>query len=236
MSKPVLSTFFKVAPPLEEVVDAKILRGRKGDAGEKGEKGDKGDTGDRGSEGERGEIGARGLAGTKGEKGDKGERGEEGSPDTGAVIVKKINASKSKIKRDSIEGMEEIEGLAKSANANVKRYIQMGGSPLIGIQSASGATQRVDTINFLSGFTVTPVGQGTQVNVTASGGGGFTVLVPTGMVDGSNQTFVFASAPSVIVVDQSRVMVQTSRDLNANWTGTTTVVMQIAPNSDIFGY
>lgn len=61
-------------------------------------------------------------------------------------------------------------------------------------------------------------------------------MVPTGTVDGSNQVFVFSSAPSVIVVDDARVMNKTGKDGNGNWTGTTTVTMQVAPTFNIYGY
>lgn len=56
----------------------------------------------------------------------------------------------------------------------------------------------------------------------------------SGAVNGSNATFVWASAPNVIVVDQGRTMQQVSSDGTVNWTGTTTTVLTIAPNFDIF--
>jgi hypothetical protein len=64
---------------------------------------------------------------------------------------------------------------------------------------------------------------------------GVTVLVPTGTVNGSNTTFVFPSAPSLIVLDNGNIMNQTSSDGTVNWTGTTTVVLNQAPNFNIFG-
>ncbi len=64
----------------------------------------------------------------------------------------------------------------------------------------------------------------------------FTIITATGAVNGINQSFVFATTPSVIVVDQGRVMRQISSDGNINWTGTTNVTLQIAPTSDIYGY
>ncbi len=66
--------------------------------------------------------------------------------------------------------------------------------------------------------------------------GGFTLLTATGTVDGSNASFTFTSAPSVIVIDQGRVMQKVSSDGTINWTGTTSVTLSTPPNSDIFGY
>lgn len=68
----------------------------------------------------------------------------------------------------------------------------------------------------------------------SSGGG--SILSATGSVNGSNKVFVFSRAPSMIVVDQGRPMQKVSSDGTVNWTGTTTVTLDVAPNSDIFGY
>lgn len=64
---------------------------------------------------------------------------------------------------------------------------------------------------------------------------GLSKLIPTGAVDGLNQTFVFAKEPTLISVDQGRFMQKTSSDGTVNWVGTTTVNLQVAPNFDIFG-
>lgn len=59
--------------------------------------------------------------------------------------------------------------------------------------------------------------------------------VPTsGVVNGSNQVFVWATAPSVIVVDQGRAMQKTSSDGTVNWTGTLTTTLTVAPTFDIY--
>lgn len=82
---------------------------------------------------------------------------------------------------------------------------------------------------------------GTGVTITNSGGkkiinatGSAFQAPSSGVVDGSNKTFVFATAPNVIVVDQGRAMRKTSSDGTANWTGTTTVILTIAPNNDVY--
>lgn len=68
---------------------------------------------------------------------------------------------------------------------------------------------------------------------SSSSGSGY--QAPTsGVVDGVNKTFVWATAPNVIVVDQGRGMQKTSSDTTANWTGGTTTILAVAPTFDIF--
>lgn len=75
-----------------------------------------------------------------------------------------------------------------------------------------------------------------RVLVDSGGGGSFTLLTPTGTVNGTNTTFVFTSAPSVIALDNGSIMNKVSSDSTVNWTGTTTVVLTQAPNFNIFGF
>ena len=63
--------------------------------------------------------------------------------------------------------------------------------------------------------------------------GGFQIPV-SGAVNGTNQTYVWTTAPNVISVDNGRIMQKVSSDGTVNWTGTTTTVLTIAPNWDIF--
>jgi len=80
----------------------------------------------------------------------------------------------------------------------------------------------------------TLTGDGTPANplsVVSSSSG---YQQPTGVVDGINDTFDFAVEPNVIVVDQGRTMQKVSSDGTVNWTGTTTVILSVAPNYDIF--
>jgi len=58
--------------------------------------------------------------------------------------------------------------------------------------------------------------------------------VPTGSVNGSNQTFVFPVAPNVIIVD-GLTLRKTQTDGTANWTGTTSIVLAIAPTMECYG-
>lgn len=151
-------------------------------------------------------------------------------------LIEKINKAKTiKIKKERVEGLDELEGLARSANRNVQNFISLGGArntrlQLNGVMVATGA----NTINFIGG-TLTPVGDGTTVNYTPpSSGGGSGYQVPTGTVNGTNQTFTWATAPNVIVVDQGRAMQKVSSDGTVNWTGTTTTILSIAPTFDIY--
>ncbi len=57
-----------------------------------------------GGKGERGDKGDKG----EGIKGDKGDVGKQGSPDTSEQIVSKVNTSKTKIKKEQIEGIDEV--------------------------------------------------------------------------------------------------------------------------------
>jgi hypothetical protein len=72
--------------------------------------------------------------------------------------------------------------------------------------------------------------------IVSATGTGFSLLVPTGTVNGTNTSFVFSSAPSVIVLDNGNIMNKVSKDGTINWTGTTNVSLTQAPNSNIFGF
>lgn len=67
------------------------------------------------------------------------------------------------------------------------------------------------------------------------GGVAVSVLTATGTVNSSNTAFTFASAPNVIVVDDVPKQ-KTSSDGTVNWTGTTSIVLTVAPTFDVFGY
>lgn len=88
-------------------------------------------------------------------------------------------------------------------------------------------------------------GTGTTVSVSANQQGSIDVSVnvssggyqqPTsGNVDGTNKIFKFATAPSVLVVDNQRIIQNKNSDGTVNWTGTTTITLTVAPNFDLFG-
>lgn len=91
---------------------------------------------------------------------------------------------------------------------------------------------------------LTPGGAGTAIektgavsfsNVPLSAAGGFQQPI-SGTVNGINKTFVWATAPNAIVVDQAGTKQKNNSapDLTANWTGTTTTILSVAPTFDIF--
>lgn len=199
--RPPLSTFMQKQK--EEASDDAViakLKGAKGEKGETGSPGKDGADGKDGLDGKDGKDGAKGPKGDKGEQGFRGEKGEDGEdleveelealvlsllpepieiPEpTPKELIEKINKAKTaKINRERVEGFDEVESIARSANKNVQNFISLGGNrqtklQLNGVQVATGA----DTLNFVGG-TLVPVGDGTTVTYTppSSGGGSGTV-------------------------------------------------------------
>lgn len=119
------------------------------------------------------------------------------------------------LKADHIDGLKEkLKQLARQGG-----YIHGGGVTALYAGTGVAVTRRADG----------------NYTISSTGGGGSGYQVPTsGVVNGTNTVFVFASAPNVIVVDQGRPMQKESSDGTVNWTGTTTVTLAIAPNNDIF--
>lgn len=292
-SRPPLKSFLQKEDLEPEVSSESVIRKLRGPKGDsiKGDKGDKGEAPTieeleamilplipdpiKGKDGKDGERGERGFVGEKGDPGVglagvNGIDGKDGSEITPKEVIEKINKSRGdKIKRTRVEGLDEVEGIARTAQSQVQNFISLGGSRQTAIKvSGTILGTGINTINFV-GATGTKVGDGSEVNVTtsgsgggqvnsivagtnitvdstdpanpivsATGGGSFAVMVPTGTIDGSNVTFVFSSAPSVIVLDNGTTMNKTNAapDSTANWTGTTTVTLAVAPNFNIFGY
>jgi len=84
-----------------------------------------------------------------------------------------------------------------------------------------------------SGITITPVANNSlkRVDVTLVSSGGSTYQAPlTGELTGTN---TWTTAPSVIVVDGVPKQ-KTQTDGTVNWTGTTTTVLAVLPNFDIY--
>lgn len=158
---------------------------------------------------------------------------KEVSLDTPKEVVEKINKSRGeKIKRSRVEGLDEVESIARTSQRQVQNFISLGGNrqtklQLNGVMVATGA----DTLNFVGG-TLVPTGDGTTVTYTpsSSGGGGFQAPLSGGLT-GTN---TWTTAPNVIVVDGGRAMQKVSTDGTVNWTGTTTTILIINPNFDVF--
>lgn len=106
---------------------------------------------------------------------------------------------------------------------NVNRQIKVDGVDVL---------TRYTDINLIagSGVTISTANDDTnrRVNVTITGSGGY--QEPTsGLVDGSNKTYVYATAPNAICVDGT-VINKIGDGITAGWTGTTTVTLTAAPS------
>lgn len=123
--------------------------------------------------------------------------------------------------------------LANIGGGNANRNIQVNGinvlTPFTDINLKAGSNITLSTA-------ANQTTKYTELTIAVTGGSSFAVLVPIGAVDGSNTTFTFASAPSIVVLDNGNIMNKVSSDGTVNWTGTTTVILTQAPNSNIFGY
>jgi len=120
-------------------IEVITLKGEKGDRGNVGKDSDvPGPKGDKGNSGKGGKsiIGPKGNRGDPGKdskipgpKGDKGNPGKDGSPDIGEEIIGKINKDKSGkvIKKEHVEGLSDIESMAKTAEANSRFGMRAAG-------------------------------------------------------------------------------------------------------------
>jgi hypothetical protein len=122
------------------------------------------------------------------------------------------------IKRDFIERMSHAHG-----GGSMNQRFQIDGTTI---------SSRYADINFVgSGWSATNNNTTKQTDITVTSG----IQQPTsGVVNGVNATFVWSFSPTIIVVDQGRTMQKVSSDGTVNWTGTTTTVLTLAPNFDIF--
>ena len=139
--------------------------------------------------------------------------------DSGEEIVSKINELP--IEADKQIDAKHIKGLPI--------FNGSGGRPALQVLS-SGVKVGTKTIelNFV-GPTVTD----TNGRITVTTGSG--KLTATGTVDGSNTSFTFSSAPSIIFVDDGAPLQQIDQNGDVNWTGTTSVTLTNAPTRSIFG-
>lgn len=184
----------------------------------------------------------------------------ENKTDSGEDIINKINDVKSDTKIDA----SHIKNLPKVTETIVREQMHVGGfeTPIkagtgttvtkdafgayVVSATASGGghtiqdegtplTQRTN-LNFVgAGVTVTDDSgnDATIVTISTSAGAGYQ-LPTSGVVDGSNQSFDWSVAPNAISVD-GLILRKTKSDGTDNWTGTTTTLLTVAPNSDIFG-
>lgn len=211
--------------------------GADGKDGIDGKDGEKGEKGEKGEPGEKGETGRAGRSGKDGDDGKDGRDGKDGSPDTPEALFEKLLQSKKQV---PLSFVEDLERRLEEVLTNVRKRrggdnVMIGGPTQLLIKSNGTGVSNVAQINFGSGITVTPTGDGTSVDVISTGGTGFSVMVPTGTVNGSNRIFVFSSAPQLIALDNGNFMNKVSSDGTVNWTGTTTVTLNQAPTYNIYG-
>lgn len=110
----------------------------------KGDRGFKGEKGDPGRDGKDGRDGIDGLS-IKGDKGDRGEigltgkNGKDGSPDTPDQVIEKIHSSKKLIKKEKIEGIDDIEAKIQIiANRPQIQGVGGGASGIREVRAGSG--------------------------------------------------------------------------------------------------
>jgi hypothetical protein len=203
--------------------------------GEKGEKGDQGEQGIQGIPGTDGKDGIQGIPGDRGERGPTGRAGQNGTDGKDGV--------------NGINGKDGVNGISPDIQTVVDSVLSIITSGKLKVEHINGLTDSLsklkeflkiggyrgggDTITAGSNVTITTVNGIKQISASASGGSGFQQST-SGVVNGSNQIFIWATAPNVIVVDQGRPMQKVSSDGTVNWTGTTTTTLSIAPTFDIF--
>ena len=137
-----------------------------------------------------------------------------------------------------IELLKEIEEKYKELEKKISE-LPKGGRVARGFQLLTDGTKRgltVNTMNLIGGTGVTLTynyaSGRNDITLSTTGGGG--ILTATGTVNGTNDTFTFASEPTTLIVDGvPKRKVQS--DGTVNWTGTTTVVLTLPPNYDIYG-
>lgn len=159
-----------------------------------------------------------GIDGDKGEKGEPGNDGANGRDGKDAEPV------------DTDELISTIlEQLpAPKVDKKGKQIPGWGAHPLT-ILNSSGTVDKVARFIKFTGATVTRSADGVTTIAITSSGGGFQVPL-TGGLTGTN---TWAIAPNVIVVDGVPKQ-KVNTDGTVNWTGTTTTVLSVQPNYDVY--
>jgi len=93
-------------------------------------------------------------------------------------------------------------------------------------------TDDVDSLDF-TGSSVSGSSTNDAVTLTFTGGTSGYQDPLTGVVDGNNKTYTWTIAPSVLVIDDVPKR-KVNSDGTSNWSGTTTTILEAAPNWDIF--
>lgn len=154
---------------------------------------------------------------------DFSKKAKESEKDT-KEFKEKINDLIEKLRSDLISRISSLHG--QKGGGSMNRQMKVGGVDVL--------TKYTD-INLIggAGITITTANDNTDKNVDITFSSAGAVNTFTGTVNGVNQTFVFATAPNALSVDNVPRQ-KTSSDGTVNWTGTTTVVLTVAPNFDLF--
>lgn len=170
------------------------------------------------------------LSTKQGEKGLDGMPGRDGQngmdADEQVITAKLLNVLPSLIP-EPISGKDaevDEEALIKSLLKRIKKEKTLDLSDIKGVQKfiKDGISYKIEELMHGGG---------------GSAGSIFSVQVPTGTVNGVNNTFVFKTAPSVIVLDNGNFMNRVSSDGTVNWTiSGTTVTLNQVPLFNIYGF
>ncbi len=236
-----------------EKVTKNIFKDIKGDTGEKGEKGDKGESGTNGIDGKNGLNGKDGKdgkdgksivgpAGKNGTDGTDGSNGKDGSPDTGEIIVNKINDISEdgpKIKTEHIEGYEKTIEDIKSSGKNIRL---VGGARGIQLYVDGSKKGTANYLNLVGGTNVTltysyAFGRNDIIiSATGSSGGSFTVLPKlSGTVDDTNLAFTFSDEPQLVVINGASYAKTGGAITWTYLTGTVTLSSPVGSGGNIYG-
>lgn len=150
-------------------------------------------------------------------------------------MISHSNTSNRKMIEETLDILERLKTDLEKIRKELQKSRGGGSMPLQISVNGTVANTRYADINIVSsGATISnnDTTKKTTITLVSSGGGSQTPI--SGSVDGTNQTFIWSSAPNIIFVDGvPRQKVQS--DGTVNWMGTTTTVLSVAPNFDIFG-
>lgn len=150
--------------------------------------------------------------------------------------MKRSSESHKKISKDALGTIETLRKDIERLNKILTNPKEGGGSMnrSILINGTNYLTRYTDINIINSGATAVNNDTLKRVDITLTGGGSSGFQVPTGIVNGINKIFTFTTAPNVVVVDSGRVIRKVSADNEINWTGTTTITLEVSPNNDVF--
>ena len=166
--------------------------------------------------------------------------------DVDLSVVNALNDRVLKIEeRLSKDISKEIDDKLEELSDELKKYIdsrpktEVTSRPFIGgrvglqvYNSSTKVNTKVNEINFGTGLTAY-IGTDKRVTVITTDSTSGYQTPSSGSVNGSNTTFVWTLEPKTIVVD-GLALNKVSTDGTVNWTGTTTTVLTVAPNNNIF--